>query len=170
MMDCFIANRLDDQYIWSCGGINHYTKKSFPARFYDKFDDLTFKGKKYFIPSHVEDYLTFRYGDWKTPQEKWDYRRDDGAIIYSRVVLGSERAPLKQAVILSLVEVLVLVLVPCLAPSVCWKCRGKTLLARMLTIYIKLELKRLFWLSVIKLISSASTLVSSGTVWNPVYF
>ena len=93
MMDCFIATRVDDQYVWSCGGINHYTKKSVPARFYDKFDDLTFKGKKYFIPSHVEDYLTFRYGDWKTPQEKWDYRRDDGAIIYSRVVAEDQKGP-----------------------------------------------------------------------------
>ena len=86
MMDCFIATRHEEQYVWSCGGLKHYTKKSVPARFYDKCDSLTFKGKRYSIPSHIDDYLTFRYGDWKTPQEKWDYRRDDGAIIYSRVI------------------------------------------------------------------------------------
>ena len=86
MMDCFVATRMDEQYVWSCGGLNHYTKKGVPARFYDTIDDLIFNGKHYFIPSNVEDYLTFRYGDWKTPQEKWDYRKDDGAIIYSRIV------------------------------------------------------------------------------------
>ena len=86
MMDCFVATRMDEQYVWSCGGLNHYTKKGVPAHFYDSIDDLIFNDKHYFIPSNVEDYLTFRYGDWKTPQEKWDYRKDDGAIIYSRVV------------------------------------------------------------------------------------
>ncbi|MFQ6607383.1 MAG: LicD family protein [Fidelibacterota bacterium] len=86
MMDCFIATRYNDQYIWSCGGFKHYTKKSVPSRYYDDLDGVVFKGKQYAVPAHIEEYLTFRYGDWKTPQEKWDYRKDDGAIIYSKVL------------------------------------------------------------------------------------
>lgn len=34
------------------------------------------------IPSPVEEYLTYRYGeDWKTPKKDWRFYRDDGAII-----------------------------------------------------------------------------------------
>ncbi|MDP6837022.1 MAG: LicD family protein [Candidatus Marinimicrobia bacterium] len=81
VMDCFIAVRHGDQYIWSCGGPKFYTKKAVPSHFYDNTQSITFQGKSYTAPAEVEDYLTFRYGDWRTPVKQWDYTKDDGAII-----------------------------------------------------------------------------------------
>ncbi|MDP6578703.1 MAG: LicD family protein [Candidatus Marinimicrobia bacterium] len=80
-MDCFIATRQDNDYVWSCGGPKLYTKKSVPAHFYDETKVITFRNKDYTVPKDVEDYLTFRYGDWRTPVKEWDYTKDDGAII-----------------------------------------------------------------------------------------
>ena len=80
-MDCFIATRRDNDYVWSCGGPKHYTKKSVPAHFYDETKVITFRNKDYTAPKNVEDYLTFRYGDWRIPVKEWDYTKDDRAII-----------------------------------------------------------------------------------------
>ena len=33
MMDCFIATKEKDRYIWSCGGDRKYTKKAVPSHF-----------------------------------------------------------------------------------------------------------------------------------------
>lgn len=85
VMDCFIATRKNAEYIWSCGGPKLYTKKSVPARFYDETHSLLFRGKSYSVPKETESYLTFRYGDWQTPVKKWDYTKDDGAIISPNV-------------------------------------------------------------------------------------
>ena len=80
-MDCFIATRQDNDYVWSCGGPKLYTKKAVPAHFYDETKVITFRNKDYTAPKDVEDYLTFRYGDWRTPVKEWDYTKDDRAII-----------------------------------------------------------------------------------------
>ena len=80
-MDCFIATRQDNDYVWSCGGPKLYTKKAVPAQFYDETKVITFRNKDYTAPKDVEDYLTFRYGDWRTPVKEWDYTKDDRAII-----------------------------------------------------------------------------------------
>ena len=37
-------------------------------------------GQRYRVPAQVEDYLDYRYGDWRTPVEEWCYWEDDGAI------------------------------------------------------------------------------------------
>ena len=42
---------------------------STPKRFYEKGEWLKFKGEKYLVPSPVKEYLTYTYGDWKTPKE-----------------------------------------------------------------------------------------------------
>ncbi len=34
----------------------------------------------YPVPGRVDDYLTYRYGDWRTPVRDWCYWEDDGAI------------------------------------------------------------------------------------------
>ena len=81
MMDCFIATRFENSYIWSCGGIRKYTKKAVPAKYYDDLNTVQFDDKLYFIPSDHENYLTYRYGDWRVPQKKWRFTKDDGAII-----------------------------------------------------------------------------------------
>lgn len=81
MMDCFIATKEDNRYVWSCGGDRKYTKKAVPAHFYDNLEKVKFEGKEYFLPVESEKYLEYRYGDWKTPQKKWRFTKDDLAII-----------------------------------------------------------------------------------------
>lgn len=81
MMDCFIATKNDDRYVWSCGGDRKYTKKAVPAHFYDNLEKLEFEGKEYFVPVEREKYLEYRYGDWQTPKKKWRFTKDDLAII-----------------------------------------------------------------------------------------
>jgi len=83
MMDCFIATKNNNQYIWSCGGERKYTKKAVPSHFYDNLEKITFDNNDYFLPVKKEEYLQLRYGDWKTPKKKWRFAKDDGAIIYT---------------------------------------------------------------------------------------
>ena len=40
----------------------------------------TIGGRSYPVPGATEDYLRYRYGDWRTPVREWCYWRDDGAI------------------------------------------------------------------------------------------
>lgn len=41
---------------------------------------LELDGRRYPVPGDVEGYLSYRYGDWRTPVRNWCYWRDDGAI------------------------------------------------------------------------------------------
>jgi phosphorylcholine metabolism protein LicD len=58
-----------------------------PKRFFEKLGCLEFYGMKFNVPSDVEDYLAYRYGDWRVPVRDWVCCRDDGAI-YSRRANG----------------------------------------------------------------------------------
>ncbi len=46
-----------------------------PAKHIEKLDTFMWNGVKIYIPSNVDKYLSFVYGDWKTP--KRDYSMDD---------------------------------------------------------------------------------------------
>jgi len=69
----------DENYHWVVGR-NPSVHKKIARHFYDKFDKLNYKGVDYPIPCEVEDYLTKRYGDWRTPKKEWDFRQDDQAL------------------------------------------------------------------------------------------
>ena len=75
-LDIFIKFKKDDQYYWQVGK----KKKSVPSYFYQELIKHTFNGKEYLIPKLYEEYLTFRYGDWKTPVKEWNTFSDDKAI------------------------------------------------------------------------------------------
>ncbi len=77
LIDVFIKYRHGDDYHWLIGTRTH---KSAPARFYDELGSVTFNGRRYSIPRDVEDYLAFRYGDWRTPVTEWNTFRDDLAV------------------------------------------------------------------------------------------
>lgn len=48
---------------------------SVPSKYFKK--SKTYLGLK--IPYLAEDYLTFKYGNWKTPIKNWSYMRDDNS-------------------------------------------------------------------------------------------
>lgn len=43
--------------------------------------DLPIEGRSFPIPGRVEEYLSYRYGNWKIPRKEWFYWEDDGSII-----------------------------------------------------------------------------------------
>ena len=49
---------------------------------------LKFEGKTFSIPNLIEDYLTYRYGDWRIPIDdgSYDYRKDDNSIVFSQIL------------------------------------------------------------------------------------
>jgi len=72
-LDIFIKSKKDDTYYWRVGE----KKKSVPARYYKEIVNWPFNGKNYLIPKNYDEYLTYRYGNWRTPVKEWDTFKDD---------------------------------------------------------------------------------------------
>jgi lipopolysaccharide cholinephosphotransferase len=75
-LDIFIKFEKDNEYFWQVGK----KKKSVESFYYKELIKHTFNGKDYLIPKLYEEYLTSRYGDWKTAVKEWDTFKDDQAI------------------------------------------------------------------------------------------
>jgi hypothetical protein len=54
-----------------------------PARFFRSSTPERFGGTELPVPRPVDQYLGFRYGDWREPAPNWETYRDDGAIVLS---------------------------------------------------------------------------------------
>ena len=80
VLDIFVKKKLDDQYYWVVG-VKRRAKKAVPARFYDELTTVQFNNKTYSIPKLTDEYLTYRYGDWRTPVKTWNYIKDDQSIV-----------------------------------------------------------------------------------------
>lgn len=87
LLDVFINFKANDSYHWSIGRDNFITHLSAPAHFYDRLDTIEFDGKRYPVPSNHEDYLAYRYGNWRVPVKRWDCFADDHAIQRTAKVL-----------------------------------------------------------------------------------
>lgn len=74
--DVFIKYPCDADCYWEIAT----KKKSVPQKYYKSFKKINFKGQQYSIPKMTDAYLTYRYGDWKTPVEDWDTANDDNAL------------------------------------------------------------------------------------------
>lgn len=46
--------------------------QKFPSKFYHKPEKIKYKNRLFPVPSPIEEYLTFYYGDWKTPIKSYD--------------------------------------------------------------------------------------------------
>lgn len=52
-----------------------------PKHYFEKLETIKFYGMTFNIPSDVEDYLRYKYGeDWKTPKKEWVWQKEDGAV------------------------------------------------------------------------------------------
>jgi phosphorylcholine metabolism protein LicD len=85
-MDVFVKYKSDNEYLWTVGKKNR-VKKSVPARFYESLTTINFNGKTYQIPLDYDGYLSYRYGDWRTPVQEWNFRKDDQAILNENKML-----------------------------------------------------------------------------------
>lgn len=75
-IDLFVKYKADRFYRWiDSGALKHIDRK-----FYDNLDSITWEGRKISIPSHVEEYLSIRYGNWEIPDRDFDGSLDDGTI------------------------------------------------------------------------------------------
>ena len=51
-----------------------------PRAFFERPEEISFMGHRFYVPANREAYLEYRYGkDWRTPCQDWVYSRDDGA-------------------------------------------------------------------------------------------
>ncbi len=80
LLDIFIKKKVDDSYFWTVG-IKNPVLKSARAHFYEDMTRHQFDGYAYSVPEKYEDYLAYRYGDWKTPVKEYDFKKDDKAIV-----------------------------------------------------------------------------------------
>lgn len=78
--DIFVKYHDNGKAYWIVGDKQKTVLKSVDAKFYNSFDSIEFKGTTYPIPCLINDYLTARYGDWKTQVKEWNFLTDDKAI------------------------------------------------------------------------------------------
>jgi phosphorylcholine metabolism protein LicD len=75
-LDIFCVYPVEDKYRW----VDSNTLKHVDRKFFDKLKTIKWEGRDISVPNHVEEYLTVRYGDWKTPNKNHDAGFHDGAI------------------------------------------------------------------------------------------
>lgn len=78
LIDLFVKYPEGERYYWSVGK-KRTVNKSVPRHHYDTLSSIEFDGKVFPIPSDIDDYLTCRYGEWRTPVQEWDFKIDDRA-------------------------------------------------------------------------------------------
>jgi hypothetical protein len=63
--------------------IDHNWVEITPKHYFEKLDTIKFYGMNFYIPSDVEEYLKYHYGEnWKIPNKKWQWGKDGKAKIY----------------------------------------------------------------------------------------
>lgn len=87
LVDIIVKRTVGERTFWTVGK-DSTVLKSVESRFYAAFDTLEFKGYRYPTPQHLGEYLTARYGDWRTPVKEWDFLKDDQAIAAQRPPQG----------------------------------------------------------------------------------
>ncbi|WP_339609569.1 LicD family protein [uncultured Planktosalinus sp.] len=75
-LEIFVKYQHDENCYWEIAN----KTKCVPCKFYSSFKTITFKNFNYSIPEKTDDYLTYRYGDWKTQVKNWDTVNDDRAL------------------------------------------------------------------------------------------
>jgi len=52
-----------------------------PARFYQGCGWISFHDRKLAIPLAHEEYLSLKYGDWRTPVKQWNCAENEGTVV-----------------------------------------------------------------------------------------
>lgn len=75
-VEIFVKYNYKEDSYWEIAG----KKKQVPSKFYNTISTIEFNNYQYSIPKLTDDYLTYRYGDWKVPVKDWDTFNDDKAL------------------------------------------------------------------------------------------
>jgi hypothetical protein len=66
--------------LWKIFGGETFSQLT-PKHYYDNLDQIKFYGIQIKIPSNIENYLAFRYGEnWRIPDPKWNWRNGGGIV------------------------------------------------------------------------------------------
>ncbi|WP_440874443.1 LicD family protein [Thalassotalea sp. PLHSN55] len=75
VLDIFIKDAVGDEYQMALGR-NPSVLQGIPKTFLDETVSFLFGDKTYSIPKAYQEYLTFIYGDWRTPVKEWNFLVD----------------------------------------------------------------------------------------------
>jgi len=76
-IDIFFKYKFENNIYWMAYG----KENSVPIEYVSyEVIDIDFCGLKCKIPKEYDKYLTYKYGDWKTPKENWNHEDDDFSI------------------------------------------------------------------------------------------
>ena len=80
VVELFVRKVQKDQAFWLLGKDN-MTLNAMPAQFHQALTPVEFNGRPFNVPAATDEFLTYRYGDWRTPVKEWDAFANDGAIV-----------------------------------------------------------------------------------------
>ena len=75
-LEIFVKYPKKENTYWMIGN----TTKNVPSKYYARLQSIKFKDYLFSIPMLTEEYLTYRYGDWKKPVKEWNTFTDDKAL------------------------------------------------------------------------------------------
>jgi phosphorylcholine metabolism protein LicD len=67
-IDIFVMYKKEDYHYW----YELYNVHRLPSNLIEEFDTIEFNGKMYTKPKLHDEYLTYHYGDWRTPVKDYD--------------------------------------------------------------------------------------------------
>ncbi|MBI4317882.1 MAG: LicD family protein [Chloroflexi bacterium] len=64
-----------------------------PCKYYRNLQEIEVLGDHYMIPAHVEEYLTFKYGqNWRVPRKDYNWQEEDGSLKSDRLSVSARNA------------------------------------------------------------------------------
>ncbi|MFC1524144.1 LicD family protein [Thermodesulfobacteriota bacterium] len=79
-IDIFFKYKFKDNMYWMAYGKENFVPSD---RLGTEFVEIDFYDLKFKIPKQYNEYLTYKYGDWMTRNEKWTHDNDDFTIVNS---------------------------------------------------------------------------------------
>lgn len=78
LIDIFIKHNTGDGFLYNLlMNKEQYVVQRVPSDMLQGTTWVEFGGKKYPVPSEYDAYLTWRYGDWRTPVKEWSTFKND---------------------------------------------------------------------------------------------